>query len=423
MSDENQIDQEQGNQPAAENFESNTEETNVAAQMAAADAAEGEGENPTALDADGNPVALEPAIESETATPAEESIEKDDDVVSVTRAKYEISEEVADALVIEFASSTLDNIGTWTTELLFAVLKGQIRFPETDLKHAIIVYRQRVEIPSAWNDQQVVAFIRSGEEPKKTSNGVWVIDVTRASRAPADWSTAELEAWALGEIQAGGKSTDNGVAIELKARLKLGGEQSPKAVRKAYRALKSASVAVGGASASQPVVVPYAEDESEQLQQAKAVVAQIEKVEGLTSMNVAFIDDGLAKYIEAVQPNKQISEEAALRAQNALDVTFQYIIGLEDPKAMVTALERLKVGFKKQMERGGVFDANNVFRFTHLMRSDNKRQQRHKDLLELFRIYFSDAKEARKQVDLRILLQYQPADKAELLVEYFTKIA
>lgn len=397
--------------------------------------------NPVALDGDGNPVALEQAEETTVATPAgdgtdeaasagsdldsgdESAASAEPDLVTVTRAKHEIGEDVADALVIEFASATLDNIGTWTTELLLSVLKGQIRFPETDLKHVIIVYRQRVEIPSAWNDQQVVTYIRSGEEPKKTSNGVWVIDVTRASRAPADWSTAELEAWALGEIQAGGKSTDNGVAIELKARLKLGGEQSPKAVRKAYRALKSSSVTLAGADASKPVVVPFAEDESEQLQQAKAVVAQIEKVEGLTSMNVAFIDDGLAKYIDAVQPNKQISEADALRAQNALDVTFQYAISLEDPKAMVAALERLKVGFKKQMERGGVFDANNVFRFTHLMRSDNKRQQRHKDLLELFRIYFSDAKEARKQVDLRILLQYQPADKAELLVEYFTKIA
>ncbi len=366
----------------------------------------------------------EAAVDSQASEEAAAAAETQD-LVTITRRIHEIDPEVSDAVVLEFTTATLDNIGTWTPELLLAILKGQIRFPESDLKHVIIVHRQRVELPAAWSDKQVVEFVRSGQEPKKTTTDVWVTDVTRAGRVPADWATAELEAWALNEIQAGGKSHDNGLAIELKARLKLSCEDKPKAVRIAYKQLKSAQVSVSTVGAPEATVIqPLLDGEagSEQLQHALAATAQIEKVEGLTSMNVAFIDDGLNKYVEATQPNKPISEAAALQAQNALDTLFQYAVRLE-PQAMVAALERIKVTFKREMERGGVFDANNVYRFTHMMRSDNKRQQRHIGLLELFRIFFSEAKGARKQVDVRILLQFQEPEKIDQLVEYFTRVA
>lgn len=347
-------------------------------------------------------------------------------MVSLARAKYEIAPEVTDGQVVELLNATAGeqlNLGDWSTELLLLALQGKFRFPESELKNVIVVYRQRVEIPGAWNDQSVINYLRTGQEPKKTTTGVWLVDVTRANRIPAEWSTAELEAWAKGEIQAGGKSHDNGIALELKARLGLKCEDSPKSVRKAYRALSPEDkIQVVGAEASAPVLVEPSSEESHQLQHARAVAAQIEKVEGLSTLNVALIDDGLNRFIQATQPNRPISDADALKAQRDLDNTFQYIISLE-PQAMVAALNRLKVVFKKQMEKGGVFDANNVFRFTHLMRSDNNQQQRHKGLLELFRVYFADAKEARKQVDPKLLLQYQAADKVPLLVEYFTRVA
>lgn len=347
-------------------------------------------------------------------------------MVSLARAKYEIEDEVTDGQVIEFLNGTAGeqlNLGDWSTELLLLVLQGKFRFPETELKNVIVVYRQRVEIPGAWNDQNVITYLRSGQEPKKTSTGSWLTDITRSNRIPAEWSTAELEAWAKGEVQAGGKSHDNGLAIELKARLGLKSEDSPKSVRKAYRNLSPEDkIQIAGAEASAPVVVEASSEETQQLQHARAAAAQIEKVEGLSTVNVAIIDDGLNRFIQATQPNRPISEIDALKAQRDLDNTFQYIIGLE-PQAMVAGLERLKVVFKKQMVKGGVFDANNVFRFTHFMRTDTFQQQRHKGLLELFRIFFSDAKEARKQVDPKLLLQYQATDKIPLLMEYFQRVA
>ncbi|MNJ00567.1 hypothetical protein D3C73_1599300 [compost metagenome] len=75
------------------------------------------------------------------------------------------------------------------------------------------------------------------------------------------------------------------------------------------------------------------------------------------------------------------------------------------------------------MAGNGVFSFNNVFRFTHLMRNDNKRRDRHVGMLEAMRVFFADAKEGRKQVDVRQLLQYQQHEKAVLLTEYFTRIA
>ncbi|MNE54258.1 hypothetical protein D3C80_1490230 [compost metagenome] len=57
------------------------------------------------------------------------------------------------------------------------------------------------------------------------------------------------------------------------------------------------------------------------------------------------------------------------------------------------------------------------------MRNDNKRRDRHVGMLEAMRVFFADAKEGRKQVDVRQLLQYQQHEKAVLLSEYFTRIA
>ncbi|MNF50086.1 hypothetical protein D3C85_736840 [compost metagenome] len=350
------------------------------------------------------------------------------DVVTLARAKYEIDPALGDDVVIEFLAKAGGegdiNLGAMSVELLTALIKGQIRFPESDLKHVIVVYRQRIELPSAWDDKGVINYLRSGEEPKRTSTGAWLVDVTRVGRVPAEWLTSELEAWAKGEIQAGGKSHDNGIALELKARLGLKCEDSPKAVRKAYRALAPADIKMAGAEASTPVVVEAATDtdETEQLQRAKAVTAQIEQVEGLSTMNVALIDDGLARYIAAVAPNSVISEASALKAQNDLDNVLQLAVNLE-PQAMVAALNRIKATFKREMAGNGVFSFNNVFRFTHLMRNDNKRRDRHVGMLEAMRVFFADAKEGRKQVDVRQLLQYQQHEKAVLLSEYFTRIA
>lgn len=407
MTEEAQTPQEQIDAP---------DQTDVAAAESAG--APAPAEQPADVSAE-HPVAA--AVSEAHDQPAEEV-----DLVSLARTRYEVASEVEDALVIEFLEQVVREplqLQDWSTALLLAVLQGKFRYPESEFKHLIVVYAQRVELPAAWNDNAIVNYLRTGQEPKRTTTGVWLVDVTRANRIPSEWSTAELEAWARGEVQAGGKSHDNGVAIELKARLGLKCEDTPKSVRKAYRALSAdGKIKVVGAEASQPEVVQPSADESLQLQHARAVTAQIERVEGLSTLNVALIDSGLSRFIQATQPNRAISEADALKAQRDLDTTLQYIVGLE-PQAMVAGMNRLKTVFKEQMAKGGVFDANNVFRFTHLMRTDNFQQQRHKGLLEMCRIYFADAREARKQIDPKQLLQHQAADKVPLLIEYFTRVA
>lgn len=311
-----------------------------------------------------------------------------------------------------------EDITDWTTEQLFLGICGEL---DTSIKpkELVKVYRQREELPMAWTHNQAIAYLRTGEEPALTSTGAWVVDVTRNERTADEWTTAELEAWALGEIQAGGRTHPNGVAIELKARLKLKAEDTAESVRKAYMALKNDAITIGGAEASKPVKVKAASTQTEQLQTAKAAVAQIEHVKGLTPMNVSFIDDVLSRYIDTVKPGNVVSENMGMKAQNELDTMLQYVISL-DAQGILAGMERIKPIFKKQMARGGVFESSNVFRFTHLMRVENNRAARHIGLLEAMRVFFSDVKETRKQVDLRTLLQYQPVDKIDILVEYFT---
>lgn len=346
----------------------------------------------------------EPTTESTEETPVEapeESEAVQEDTVSAAEDES-LPEDVLD----------------WTTEQLLKGIRGELE-TEVKAKDLVKVYRQREELDMAWTHNQAIAYLRSGEEPAKTTTGAWLVDVTRSERTADEWSTAELEAWARDEIQAGGRTHPNGVAIELKARLSLKAEDNADSVRKAYAALSSDEVSIGGAEASEPVVVKAAKNQSEQLQASKAVVAQIEHVEGLTPMNVAFIDDVLERYIDTVKPGRVISEGMGLKAQNELDSMLQYVVSL-DAQGILAGMERIKPVFKKQMAKGGVFEASNVFRFTHLMRTENNRAARHIGLLEAMRVFFSDVKEARKQVDLRSLLQFQPTDKIDVLVEYLS---
>lgn len=304
-------------------------------------------------------------------------------------------------------------VSAWSTDELLAFVAGKLIDADTARNGQVVSeLRNRISVPAAWSVKEVLAFYGQGIEPEKTSNGVYKSDISRANRGPSDWTTAELEAWALGEISAVGKTGDAKAAVELRTRLSLRAENnSPAAVRAAYVQLQ----------ADTPAAV-LADLTEEPVAEIPAVIANIEKVEGLTAMNVSFIDGTLDRYAAAVALNKPCTPEQGVGAQNKLENLFSYAIQ-QEPVAMVAALKRILAYFAKNQDKGQLFHADNVYRFTHLMREERKYRERHVNFLELLRAYSAENTDLRKQVDVRRLVREQQADRIEMLVEFFQKHA
>jgi hypothetical protein len=375
----------------------------------------------------------------DTPAPAAEEV-KDVDLAKQARTQFEVPAAWSDEQVLAWVNQqTVDQpvknadgvfyldptrasraVPEWSTPELLAFLKGELKDVTDKLNGPVVnEFRKREDVPQAWSVKEVIAFYGQGIEPEKTRNGVWKNDVTRAERQASDWSTEELHAWAFGEIRALGKTNDAKAASELKSRVKLTSENnSPDAVRAAYTKQQTQQEA---AAASQAEATSRQAPEPAPAQ-AAPTPKPLDTVEGLTPMNVSFIDSSLARYEAAVKPGSSVDEAAALRAQNNLENLFQYIIALE-PSALVPALKRLLDYFSTHQEKGQVFHADNVYRFTHLMRTERKYRERHINFLEVLRAYSAPNKDLRKQVDVRTLVRDQQPDRVEMLVEFFQKHA
>lgn len=306
----------------------------------------------------------------------------------------------------------------WPTEELLLALQGKLEAIEASTYPAIIAeYGKRVAIEAAWTTQQHLDFYRQGVEPAKTSNGVWLVDVTRSGRSASAWSTTELEAWALEEIKAIGAASDAKVAVELKNRLNLKSkDNSPASVRAAWRH----STGYGDTRPMVEVVSAPAEPTSLKVlvDPVAEAAKKIPVVEGLTAMNVSFIDSTLSRYYDAVKPNQFITEKNGVQAQLALEALFNYAIA-QEPKAMVASLQRIKQYVAAHL--GDVFSPSMAHRYTGKLRDAIR--PRHINFVELLRIYADPNKDMRRQTDVRYLLRGWPDAKLEQLVEYFTKIA
>jgi len=307
----------------------------------------------------------------------------------------------------------LGDLFSWSSAELFMALKGELTDVNDNKLSAVIkeLRKRTDEIDAAWSFQQVLDYYRQGVTPAKTSTDVWVTDQTRMERNAASWTTAELEAWAKGEIKPTSKAPDNKLAVELKQRLALNPKSnSPADVIVSY---KQATVNTVKTSDSAATLTKAAVENTSSTTNAS--------IKGLTTMNLSFIDGAFERYAAAVKPGKMITEAEGKTATTQLENMFQYVIKLEDPQAMVSGLERIKNVFVK--EREGLFSPSNAHRFDHLLRKEGNFAERHTDFVEAMMIHASPNKEMRKQCDVRLLLNKQPAEKIDQLVEYFNTIA
>jgi hypothetical protein len=381
------------------------------------------------------------AIELSDAASGDEPTDDAPDLVASLRAEYNLPEAWSDEhveawylTVAELPENTVLGeegvhyvdptraaraLNDWSTAELLCGLKGQLLdFDETQFKAVFAEYAKRESVEMAWTAQQQFEFYRQGIVPEKTSNGVWVTDITRNTRAPSAWTTAELEAWALGEITASSSASNAKLALELKNRLKLNPtNDSADAVKLAYRNSIGAGLTKSTIDVAAETPAPSKVDVM--VDPGREAIKNTPVVEGLNPMNVSFIDGALERYATAVKPGQFITEEKGIAAQAGLEQLFTYAIQQPEPKAMVAALQRIKEYVGRHLN--DLFSPSMAYRFTGGLRETMR--QRHVNFVELLRVYADSNTDARKQVDLRYMLKDQPVDKQEMLIEYFSKHA
>lgn len=313
------------------------------------------------------------------------------------------------------------DVQTWTEEELEAYITGQVEVEVyySTVEKAIAELRIRnTKLPAAWTVAECQEFLATSTEPAKTSKDAWVSDATRAARREHEWTTQELESWALGEIQPEGATLAAGLAIELKRRLQLSVPSvDVDAVVLCYK-VKVGLVKAQSVTATVPDARPVAAAKEAVVTEPQAKVIY----EGITEMNQSYIEGSLAKFHELMRPGKAVTPAIGGEAQKLLKEVITYAISLPEPTAANAAMRLLFDHFVANRADGKVFEDTYAFRFIEDMRSPVKEQESHAALLTLFLAYADPMTELRAQTDVSSLIRGVPTRLQSRVLEFFSKL-
>lgn len=367
-----------------------------------------------------------PSVVVERLSSTEESVEDEQTAIEDERAEEDStslndeSEDEDEDIAPPAPTLNERDVQSWTTDELEAYITGEV---DVEVYHSTVVkaineHRIRVVgLDNAWTLEECKAFLTNGLTPAKTSKGAWVKDVTRQYRREHEWTTQELESWALGEIQPEGTTLAAGLAIELKQRLNLVVPSvDVDAVITCYKhasgqAVKPVVLTQAPTAKTQPVTEARVAEVKEQI-----------KYEGLTEMNQSYIEGSLAAFHRVMAPGKAITPAIGGEAQKLLKEVITYAITLTDPVASRSAMTLLFNHFKENRAPGKVFEDTYAFRFIENMRSTVKEQESHAALLTLFLAYADPMIELRAQTDVGSLIKGVPSQYQSRVFEFFSKV-
>lgn len=329
----------------------------------------------------------------------------------------DLPEEEPDAPAYPFTE-----VETWTKE----ELENYISRPENiDIYHsklikAIDAHRQiSTDLDRAWTVDECTDFFKLHITPEKTEFGCYLHDVTRKLRRESEWTTAELESWAMGLIRPEGLVTTGGLAVELHNRFKMPIQSvAPEMVIAHYKyhfgPEKGSVTKVGQVPTVAAVEV------------APAVAKEVEKkikYAGLSEMNQTYIEETLKQYIETVRPNKVITEKVGFEAQRQLDNLLHYILKLEDVAGVKSGLDILvkTIVAERLHNPRGVFNDTNAFRFAEGVTLNNMQQEAHRRLLTLFFAFIDGDEAILAQTDVPELIKYLKPREQNLLLGYLKR--
>jgi hypothetical protein len=109
----------------------------------------------------------------------------------------------------------------WSLEELRSWARGEIPQGASSTPATLVnALRARISsIDAGWDDDSVKRFAATGEQPKRTSTGVLVVDVVRDKKYPSDWSDEDLKAWANQEVITPVPSAD--VMLSIRTRFNI----------------------------------------------------------------------------------------------------------------------------------------------------------------------------------------------------------
>lgn len=315
------------------------------------------------------------------------------------------------------------DVTDWTKEELEAYISRPdgMDIYHSKLVQAIEIHRRlSTELDRAWDVDECTYYFKHGVTPEKTQFGNYFNDVTRKLRRESEWTTAELESWAMGLIRPEGLVTTSGLAVELHNRFKMPIQSvDPEMVIAHYKynfgpnkgnsVVKVGEVPTVTAAAVAPEV--------------KAEVEKKIKYAGLNDMNQSYIEETLKNYIETVKPNKVVPEKVGFEAQRELNRVLQYILKLEDPAGVKSGLDILvsTIVAERIHNPKGVFSDTNIFRFAEGIALENKQQETHRRLFTLFFAFIDGDEGILAQTDVPELIKYLPARQQNLLLGYLRR--
>ncbi|BEG72722.1 hypothetical protein RVBP21_3500 [Pseudomonas phage BRkr] len=333
--------------------------------------------------------------------------------------REEATAAISEPEVVEEVKPLVDTpVSGWTKEELELYIKGElvedVRY--NVLKEAIVEHQRReATLDLAWNPQQCKEFLVSGIVPDKTSKGAWKSDITRFARKATQWTTQELESWALGEIRPEGSTSEPALAVELKERLMLVSKSNaPEDVILAYKAQTGQTTQTTHLTGTIPTAAAPKVD-------VEAVRIQL-SYEGLTEVNQTYIEETLKKYKEICAPGKPLTPQTGVMAQKQLDNVIRYVINLEDPVGFKNGMEIIRKFITENRKSPGLFDDSHAFRFTDGLSVQGGVQESHIQILTLFFIFADENKEARTQYDVPSLVSLFPTKRQPLLLQYFQQV-
>lgn len=306
----------------------------------------------------------------------------------------------------------------WTTEELEAYIAGNVT-EETyiaTLRDAVREHRIReIKLPVAWTVTECRAFLKDNTTPPQTTRGAWVNDDTRRFRREHEWTTEELESWALGEIKPEGSTSKAGLAIELKQRLNLQVPGvDPDTVVANYRYVSG--------KVNETTIIPTPETLAKTIMVETPVVStQTVQLEGVSNVSQSYIDESLAKFEAAMKPGRAITEKISGESQRLLRDVIMYAIRLQDPVGAHSAMQHLLDYFRARRGVGQLFEDTYAFRGIPDMKTTKKEQVAHHDLLTLFLVYADPVVELRGQTDIPSLVGSIPPAYQSRVLEFFSR--
>lgn len=355
-------------------------------------------------------------LAADKLTPFEESVE---DERAMEESNPGLNDDEAEEVAPVVPTLNERDVQTWTTDELEAYITGNVTVDvyHSTVTKAISEHRIREsKLSNAWTIDECKAFLEQGIVPAKTSKGAWLKDETRKYRREHEWTTQELESWALDEIKPEGVTLPAGLALELKDRLALNVPSADvQAILTNYRHRTGQVVASNATPA--PTAVTQVVTEAQ-----KASVEKQITYEGLTEMNQSYIENSLAAFAAAMKPGKALTPAQGGEAQKLLMQIINYAIRLEDPAASRSAMNLLLDYFRSHRAPGELFEDTYAFRFIEDMRATAKEQESHAAVLTLFLVYADPMVELRAQTDTGSLIKGVPTQYQSRVYEFFGKL-